>query len=403
MSIETLQVGFVGGGSGAFFGGVHRKTTYLNREQGILPHCGVFDVDPDKSMEDAKTIGLIGYRTVEEMIAAEKNNLGFVMVATPDGTHLPIVQALLEADIPVVCEKPPEEDLPKTLAMAKVAKAMGVPLTFNWSYTGYPNMRLMAAICSAGLLGTIRRIQGTYVQDWLQLPLEKNPVGSPGQQQAVGRTDFGVSCDAADIGIIHPSSVISLCLPHVSAKRVWGRLSTMVSGRKLDDNMIVVVEIDGPGVAPGADIAFYSSQTMIGKGNHHFLSIAGEQGTVYADIENPEIVKLSLANQPDRVFQCGRGFGDDPVMRNVTDPCGDIMMSPPGHIGTFWDALTYLQRLFAKDVRDWRECGKRRIASQRSLGIREGVFGMQLLQAAVDSTQRGNVWVNCKSVDELLP
>ncbi len=399
---QKVKVGFVGGGAGSFFGGVHRKTTYLNREDGIVSHCGVFDVNPDKSIKDAETIGLLGYRTLNAMITAEKENLGLVMVATPDGTHLPIVQALLEAGIPVVCEKPPEENLPKTLEIAKIAQRTGVPLTFNWSYTGYANMRLMATICASGLLGTIRRIKGTYVQDWLWNALEKNPVDSPGQQQAEGRTDHGISCDAADIGIIHPASVLSLCLPEISAKRILGRLTTMVSGRKLDDNMTVIVEIEGPNIAPGADITFYSSQTMVGEGNHHFISIAGENGTVYADIENPEIVRLALVNQPNRVFQCGKGFGDDPIMKGVVDPCSDIMMTPPGHIGAFWDALTYLQRVFAQDVRDWRAGEKKPLASQKSLGIRDGVFGMQILQAAVDSTAKNNAWVDCKPVDELL-
>ena len=70
--MKKLKMGMVGGGIGAFIGEVHRKAARMDGGADIV--AGAFDVDPEKSLEQGRNLGLDPkrvYRTYKDMIAGE--------------------------------------------------------------------------------------------------------------------------------------------------------------------------------------------------------------------------------------------------------------------------------------------------------------------------------------------
>ena len=101
--MKKLKMGMVGGGIGAFIGEVHRKAARMDGGADIV--AGAFDVDPEKSLEQGRNLGLDPkrvYRTYKDMIAGElalpkDERIDFVSICTPNHTHFPIAKAFLEA------------------------------------------------------------------------------------------------------------------------------------------------------------------------------------------------------------------------------------------------------------------------------------------------------------------
>ena len=137
--------------------------------------AGAFDVNPEKSLEQGRNLGLDPkrvYRTYQEMIAGEltlpkEERIDFVSVCTPNHTHFPIAKAFLEAGFNVMCEKP----MTLTVAEAEELEALvkRTKLTFGLmhTYTGYPMVKLARDMVKAGDLGKIRKVVVQYPQGWL--------------------------------------------------------------------------------------------------------------------------------------------------------------------------------------------------------------------------------------------
>ena len=110
---RKLRMGMVGGGPGAFIGGVHRAAARLDGKIDLV--CGAFSTKPENNKAMAAELFLPEekcYNSYQEMFEKESQlpvgeRIDFVAVTTPNSTHFPIAMAALGA--------PP--------APAKVAKA----------------------------------------------------------------------------------------------------------------------------------------------------------------------------------------------------------------------------------------------------------------------------------------
>src|SRR6266567_4683883 len=107
---RKLRMGLAGGGPGAFIGAVHRIAAELDGRIELV--AGAFSSSPEKSRAAGASYGIDparAYGSYEEMIAQEKqrrDGIDFVVIATPNSTHLPVARAALEAGIPVMSDKP---------------------------------------------------------------------------------------------------------------------------------------------------------------------------------------------------------------------------------------------------------------------------------------------------------
>ena len=102
----------VGGGPGAFIGGVHRAAARLDGRIDVV--CGAFSQDPSKSKSMAGELFLPEsrcYASHEELFAGERalpadERMDFVTIATPNVSHFAIAQKALDSGFHVMCDKP---------------------------------------------------------------------------------------------------------------------------------------------------------------------------------------------------------------------------------------------------------------------------------------------------------
>ena len=105
-------MGMVGGGEGAFIGGVHRMAAALDGQIELV--CGAFSSDAAKSKRSGEALFLPAnrvYRSFQEMILEEKKldpsvRMDFVSIVTPNHVHFPPAKMALENGFHVVCDKP---------------------------------------------------------------------------------------------------------------------------------------------------------------------------------------------------------------------------------------------------------------------------------------------------------
>ena len=195
---RKLRMGMVGGGQGAFIGGVHRIAAALDGQ--IELTAGVFSRDFQNTQATGKRLYLDParlYRSATEMAAAEaarpsSDRIDFVSIVTPNDAHFAPAKAFLEAGFHVVCDKPLALTLEQAEELARVVDTTGRVFALTHNYTGYPLVRHARHLFRSGQMGTIRKVIVEYLQDWLMEPLEKQ-----GSKQAAWRTNPAESGSAA--------------------------------------------------------------------------------------------------------------------------------------------------------------------------------------------------------------
>ena len=201
---RKIRMGMVGGGQGAFIGGVHRMAANLDGQIELV--CGAFSSSPEKSKASGKELFLPEercYGSYEEMFAAEKQlplgeRMDFVSIVTPNFMHFPVAKAALENGFNVLSDKPMTFDLAEAKELEKIVNQTGLLFGLTHNYTGYPLVKHAKAAIADGEIGKVRKIVVEYPQGWLASALEED-----GQKQADWRTDpkrAGSSCCMGDIG-----------------------------------------------------------------------------------------------------------------------------------------------------------------------------------------------------------
>ena len=129
---RKLRMGMVGGGQGAFIGGVHRIAATLDQQIELVAGC--FSQDPENTritgqelyLDPART-----YDTYEQMAAAEaglpeNERIDFVTIVTPNVSHFAIAKRFIEAGIHVVCDKPMTYSLDEAEELVKLVEKSGL-------------------------------------------------------------------------------------------------------------------------------------------------------------------------------------------------------------------------------------------------------------------------------------
>ena len=105
-----LRLGMVGGGEGAFIGGVHRFAARLDGHFNLV--AGALSSDTQRSLSSGLALGLAAdrcYASFSEMAVAEAkrdDGIQAVAIVTPNHLHFAAAKAFLEQGIHVICDKP---------------------------------------------------------------------------------------------------------------------------------------------------------------------------------------------------------------------------------------------------------------------------------------------------------
>jgi len=380
-----VRLGMVGGGQGAFIGGVHRMAARLDGKYHLV--AGALSSDPGRAHASAKELGIASersYGSFAEMAAAEArrpDGIEAVAIVTPNHMHWPAAKAFIEAGIHVICDKPLTSTLEDAEALAAAAATSAKLFVLTHNYTGYPMIRQARAMVSEGLLGEIRLVQAEYVQDWLSERIEET-----GQKQAAWRTDPARSGAGGAIGDIGTHAYNLGCFVScLVAQELAADLDAFVEGRALDDNAHVMLRYKPS--KPGGRSAkglLWASQVAPGNENALTLRVYGDKGGLDWHQENPNQLWFTPLGQAKRLITRG-GAGANEAAAQVT-------RIPSGHPEGYLEAFATLYSETADAIRAARS-GATAKPPALVPGVEDGLAGMRFVAACVNSSRGNAAWV----------
>jgi len=375
---RRLRLGMVGGGAGAFIGAVHRAASRLDDKYEVV--AAVLSSDAQTSAQSARALHIARtYGNFAEMAREEAKRpdpIDAVTIATPNHLHYSIAKAFLDAGIHVICDKPLTTTVEDALDLARRVKATGLIFGVTYTYTGYPMVRQARAMVRGGELGVVRVIQVEYAQDWLTTPLERT-----GQKQADWRTDPARSGPGGCVGDIgtHAFQLVSF-VTGLSCRELAADVTTFVPGRRLDDNVQVLLRYD-----QGAKGTLWASQVAPGNENNLRLRIYGEKAGLAWEQENPNYLTFSRFGESTKLMsRGGPGLGE---------AAAHATRIPTGHPEGYFEAFAQLYSDIAEQITARIE---NRTPNPQSIlvpGVEDGVDGVEFVNAVLESSRRGSAWI----------
>ncbi len=377
---RRLRLGMVGGGEGAFIGGVHRMAARLDDRWELV--AGSFSRDAERGARSAAALHVApdrayaDWREMARAEAARPDGIDAVAIVTPNASHHAIARAFLDAGIHVICDKPLTTTLDDARDLVRAVAASGRVFALTHNYTGYPMVRHARAMVAAGEMGAVRVVQVEYPQDWLSTPLEDT-----GQKQAAWRVDPAQAGPAGSLGDLgtHAHNIAEF-VTGLRVERVLADLHAFVPGRALDDNAQILLRLSG-----GARGMLWSSQVAPGNENALRLRVYGEKGGLEWAQEHPNQLRVAMLGEAPRVL--ARGVGPlSPAAAHAT-------RIPAGHPEGYLEAFAQLYRDAAEQVAAALEGRAPDPASLLVPTVEDGTRGVAFLAAAVESNKRGGAWV----------
>lgn len=371
-----LGLGMIGGGDGAFIGGVHRMAARLDDRWALV--AGAFSGDSARSRAFGQGLGLAedrcygDWRDMARTEAARPDRIDAVAIVTPNHLHHAPARAFLEAGIAVICDKPMTTGLGDALDLAETVARTGTPFVLTHNYSGYPMVRQMRAMVAAGALGSVRVVQAEYAQDWLARPL-------PGNKQADWRGDPSRAGPGGALGDIatHAYHLATFVLGE-AAHQISAETSRFVPGRLVDDDVQLRLRWAG-----GARGQLWASQVAVGAANGLRLRIYGEDAGLEWSQEEPDLLRFAPLGEPPRTLRRG-GPGLSAAATAATRiPAGH----PEGYLEGFAQIYADAATLIAA-----HRAGQPAPPGDLP-GVTAGVEGVRFIESAVRSAAADGAWV----------
>lgn len=388
---RKIRMGMVGGGQGAFIGGVHRIAAALDQQIELV--CGAFSSDPERSRASGQDFFLPEarcYADFETMMAEEAklpegDRMDFVAVVTPNHVHFPAAKAALEAGFHVLSDKPATFDLEEAKALAALVKKTGLQYGLTHNYTGYPMVKQAREMVRTGKLGKIRKVVVEYPQGWLATALEKED-----QKQAAWRTDPKRSGAAGCIGDIgtHAENLAEY-ITGLRIKELAADLTAFVDGRLLDDDGNILLRFEG-----GAKGILHASQISVGEENALNIRIYGEKGGIEWHQMEPNTLLVKHLDQPTQIYRTGGAY--------LSESAAAHSRIPAGHPEGYLEAFANVYRNFAAQLSARLSGEPAPDQTHDYPTIEDGVRGMAFIEAVVQSSQNNAAWTKlaCGESDE---
>lgn len=379
-----IRYGMVGGGQGAFIGGVHRIAARLDGEFQLV--AGALSSDPERAIASGRELGLDAercYASFAEMAKAEAaraDGIEAVAIVTPNHVHYPAAKAFLVAGIHVICDKPLTSNLADAKKLAAAAAKSERLFVLTHNYTGYPMVRQAREMVAKGMLGDLRVVHAEYPQDWLTEAVEAS-----GSKQAVWRTDpkqSGAGGATGDIGT-HAYNLARF-VTGLELDSLAADLDAFVPGRLLDDNAHILLRFKAKGRAPAAKGMLWASQVAPGNENGLKLRVYGTKGGLEWEQEHPNQLWYTPFGQEKRLITRG-GAGAGPSAARVS-------RIPAGHPEGYLEGFANIYAEAARAIRAMRRKGGKMPKDVVFPTVEDGVEGVAFVEACVKSSKKNGAW-----------
>jgi predicted dehydrogenase len=371
----------IGGGRGAFIGGVHRIAAIMDG-QAVLT-AGAFSSNAARSKASGEDLYLDPsrvYGSYREMAAAEAakpadERLDFVVIVTPNHQHFPPAKLFLESGFNVVCDKPVTFNLAEARKLRAIVKRTKKVFVLTHNYTGNAMVKQARELVRSGYLGEIRKVVAEYPQGWLAVPLERGV-----QKQAEWRTDPKRSGAAGCIGDIgtHAEN-LARYVTGLPIESLCADLSTFVDGRALDDDGNILVRFKG-----GAKGIIHASQISMGEENNLNIRVYGTKAGLEWRQEHPNQLFVKYRDKPTEIWGRGHAYVAPAAARFSRIPAGH----PEGYLEAFANIYQEAFRAIRAEI-----AGEPIPPDLDFPTIDDGVEGMAFIETVVKSAQAGAKWV----------
>ena len=379
---RKIRMGMVGGGRGAFIGNVHRMAAAMDGQIDLVG--GVFSSDPEKSKASGSDLFLSPdrvYSSFEEMIISEKKlpadqRMDLVSIVTPNHMHFKPAAMAITNGFHVICDKPLCYNLEEAYELQELVMHSDRIFALTHNYTGYPLVKQAKKMLRDGKLGEIRKVVVEYPQGWLSTLLEASD-----QKQAAWRTDpsrSGIAGAIGDIGT-HAENLAEY-ITGLKITELCADISTMVDGRKLDDDGNVLLRFEN-----GARGILYASQISAGEENNLRIRVYGEKGGLeWAQME-PNTLIVRWAERPMEILRTGGpGLGPEAAAHTRI---------PAGHPEGYLEAFANIYRNVAKCIQA-KDSGLEVDPLFKDFpDIKDGVRGMEFIYKVIESGKSTQKWL----------
>lgn len=335
---KITRVGMVGGGMESFMGPIHRAA--IEQSGCVELVCGAFGSTRHSSFETGKMLKLPtkrSYGTYRDMFRREaalpeNERMDFVVILAPNTMHYPVAMSAIDANFPVLSEKPFTCNMDEALNLTRKQQSSGLPYGIAFVQAGYPMLqRAKALIQVEKAIGNVRKVVTAFELGWMAQRLE-----TAGNKQAGWRADprrCGPAGCLIDLGI-HclqlTEWVTGLCVSEVSAD-----LRATVAGRILDDDCSVLLRFAG-----GARGVLLCSQIATGAKQGLSLEVYGDKGALLWSQSEPDRLILRGPDGAQQLFTGGPAAAEPAVSALPT-------LCPYGNNTAYIAALAETYRSYA--------------------------------------------------------
>jgi len=302
---KSLNIGLIGYG---FMGRTHSNAyrqvnKFFQREyQPVLKACCARNEEKIKAF--AENWGWESYETDWRKLI-ERPDIDLIDIGSPNNTHYEIALAAAKAGKMILCEKPLAMNVAEAAEMTEAVEKAGVPNMVWFNYRRVPAISLAKQVVDEGRIGRPFHYRATYLQDWTIA--EDVPQGGA----ALWRLDAAVagsgvtgdllahSIDTA-IWLNGPITQVSAATETFVKERVHQE-----TGKKqpvgIDDACMFLARF-----ANGSMGTFESTRYARGRKNYNTFELNGESGSVFFDLEDPQILQYFEYRDP----QSGKKVAD---------------------------------------------------------------------------------------------
>lgn len=378
--MSPVRYGMIGGGQGAFIGGVHRTAAAIAGNWQLV--AGAFSSTPEKSKASGAEIGVDPARTYgswaemleREAALPEAERIEAVAIVTPNHMHAAPAIAAMEAGFDVIIDKPLADTMENAKAIADAAARTGRKIAVTHTYTGYPLVKQARELVRSGKFGAVRRVSVKYMQDWLSRAADLD-----GNKQAAWRVDPKQSGDAGALGDIgtHAANLVEF----ITGERIASICAelTMLPGRAIDDDGAALFRLSGGGKG-----TLTASQVCVGDTNDLAIDVYCDEAGLHWRQEEPNTMRIGYRDKPTEIWHAGanRAYLAPEILA--------IQRTPGGHPEGYLEAFANIYRTFGEQLR-----GAPAPSAEPGYATMEDTLaGMRFIAAALESSRRGAVWVD---------
>jgi predicted dehydrogenase len=373
---KKIRLGILGGGGDSLIGVLHRVASHINDNYQITG--AVFNPDFDASIAFAKEIDVPLNRIYkdfdtlieEELKLPKEERIQVCSILTPNFLHYPMAKKLLDNGFHVICEKPMTTSLAEAKDLQKSHKKAGTVFALTHTYTGYPMVRQMREMIKAGALGKIHKVDAVYYQGWINTIIHDKE-----KRSSVWRLDpkkAGISSCMGDIGV-HAFNLVEYTTG-LKVNELLCDFNYLYEDNKMDVDGTVLIRMSDhvKGVIRG-------SQVATGEENGLAIAIYGEKGAFRWEQERPNFLYKLSDTEPTQVYKPGHAYNSELSL--------DGTKLPAGHPEGIFDSMANIYKGAARAIRG------EKYNDGEFPTMKDGVRGMNFIEATVDSHKNGNTWV----------